>query len=724
MADNINKNKDEVPSRIRRLLKFFNLGLKGSEVEPIRHVNQRKGNKVSKVTQFEEFPSSVQKILNYWKSQNLDTSAAYENRKMLWQDMDMVFQSSMLVARAMKLMAHETVQEDLNFRSLDVEAKPKVKDFILKFFDDIKINKFLLPTALSICKYGNAGWILSHNEFGIDEILPIDIYDLVDRIEFTPHEARKLMNDTSSLVYKMSQNTKLKMLFDDVMKTNDYSSYFKSYLFGYQIADFILPPWKFLHFRNYTSESPFFPFGVPPFLHTVSAYKQYDAALTLQIAARAARFPIYKYNLKIPNAANIVSKVESAVEFMNEWDNSGLHSTRKEELGVGERIVTLDETFTFEQETPELDLGRIDDIELMRDDLVIATGIPRNFIDAGASNGFGNSGIALMQQFKPFAREIYNVQSILLENISQLIKIHMILSGKFQDEEIDFQLIMPYPESQTDRDTIGSQSDLLTLANSVLDSISQRIVGDQNAVLPPELVKSVYTQILPYDTQRIDDWVKSALIIKGSEEGTGGGQQGAQGGFDGGGEQAPEGEGAADQPLFGGGEEEATPEAGTEETPPATPAENAPAAEAFKRKDAKQLLNETRRKLAGKPKQQLNEEIQSIILEHKQKSIRNAQIGSKHSYSSKNKSLDFDIQKLWEFKENQVMLLQEEEKRKRGRRKKNSLFNEEVHNPRPLEEDNTNILSEEETDEALNDLKTAHKGFDDLELTEVPDNLK
>jgi hypothetical protein len=148
---------------------------------------------------------------------------------------------------------------------------------------------------------------------------------------------------------------------------------------------------------------------------------------------------------------------------------------------------------------------------MLRDEILDSTLLPRRLIDPKDS-GFGESGVAYLEQFKPFARLVYRFQSILLENISQLVKIHLIHSGNFTLDEIDFILSMPYPESQTNNDIISSQSSLLDLANSIIETLQDRITDGEK--LPPELVKTIYNKFLPYDTDNIDYWIDQAVKFK------------------------------------------------------------------------------------------------------------------------------------------------------------------------------------------------------------------
>jgi hypothetical protein len=150
----------------------------------------------------------------------------------------------------------------------------------------------------------------------------------------------------------------------------------------------------------------------------------------------------------------------------------------------------------------------------LKDDIYNACLLPRKLVDPKDS-GFGESGVSYIEQFKPFARMVYRFQSILLNNITQLIKIHLIHTGDFELDEIEFSLSMPYPESQTNNDIISAQSSLLELANNVISAIEDRVTGGEK--LPPELIKTIYNKFLPYDSTTVDFWVDEA--VKAKEEG-------------------------------------------------------------------------------------------------------------------------------------------------------------------------------------------------------------
>lgn len=537
----------------------------------------------------EQFPSYVEQLYSQWKA---SSTAQYDfgDRKKMYQEMDMMYSNNPLIARAIDLTAHEVVQADSNNRIIGVEAEKKQQEHIEKFFDKIQIDSYIYSTAKNIVKYGDAFWILSFYDKGVGEILQADPYDIEDRIEFTPHEVEKELRGLgiNSLFKNITNDKKMMMLAQNIMEQEDYSSFFRAYLFGFQIGSFVLPPWRCLHFRNFDTNSFFTPFGTPAYIHALAPVKAYDMALALQILARQARFPIDVYKLTIPTAAMPTDKLELATEFIREWQNSGLKQTRKENQGLGEVHVTIDGLFSYEQISPNIDLGRIDDLELLRDDIILATGLPRNFLDAN-NGSFGNSGISLTQQFKPYARMIYRYQSIILELVTQLVRIDMIQSGNFELEEIDFKLSMPYPEAQNNSEIISSQESLFNLANTILDGIKDRLGGGETEIfLPPDLIRDVYKKVAPYDPATIDNWIDKFVAERERVE-------------------------------------KAAKEAGGEEAGAA---------------EADFTFESLRKKL---PKKQFKQIIEQEVFKGKQSYSSEYSMAGRHWYSSRKKNLDFSI---------------------------------------------------------------------------------
>jgi len=493
----------------QKLMKYFKIGI-NKDYKKVQ--SQDKIRPLDGKFQPENFPPFVMKYWNYWMNQCHSDIEDYKNMVSLWEDMDLLYYNNPLIKRAIDLMTDETIQADLSPECISVEASSKVKDYLEEFHNKIGLFNKIRSTAEDLIHYGNTGWILSQNETSVEEIIQINIYDLKAILEFTPYQVAQLMKQKDKFFVEYSSRERIDKLIQSIINKDNYSSYFKKYTLGYQISDFVLPPWKFLHFRNATSKSPFNPFGIPMFIHSVATYRQYDAAMTMQMTLRAAKLPIEKYSITASNVVDPVSKMQFVVDFLRNIQNSGFSNIRKEEKGVGEAIFTVKELFDYEMIVPDIDIGKIDDLEMLYNELIISTGLPRNLIDPN-DTGFGDSGVSLIQKFKPFARQIQRIQAIILEQVAQMDKIQMIMSGKFSEEDMNFLLTMPYPESQTNTEIINSQKDLMDLVDKILDLLSNRLLNGEP--VPKELVYVVMNEILPYSSSKVDKWFS---IIKNTNE--------------------------------------------------------------------------------------------------------------------------------------------------------------------------------------------------------------
>ena len=516
MADNKQPEKPGTNGKFEKtsnLLRFFNFAIrdkkgatKNSDKVIFTRPSPKPNGDMGSIK--DTLSPSARNVFDYWEATGYVSRQSYEQRTKLWQDMDLAFFNSAIVGKAVKYTAGESLQADMNVMPIQIEAKRDQKNFIMNFFDEISLYSKIYQLAEDVVLYGNALWMLSFSKNGtIDEVIHTDIYDLVDRIEFNARQIEKQLQMRNGTFLKLLQIKRVDSLIKSIKNGEQFSADYKSYLLGYQIGDQVIPPWRAVHFRNGSSRDPFYPFGMPFYINSIAPYRAYDAGLSLQISARGARFPIDKYDLNLgEGTTNPTTKLQRVTEFINQWENSGMRAVPKEGIGIGERIVTIQGLIDYNQITPQIELGKVDDLYLMKEDLIESTDIPVSFFIADKGS-FGNSGLSLVQQSQPFRRRVYVVQSIIMQGISEMVKINMIQSGKFAVKDIDFFLSMPYPESQVSGDIITSQRDLLGLANEVVDTFADKVGGTQASDLPIEVIRQIYSKILPYDQTTIDSWI-------------------------------------------------------------------------------------------------------------------------------------------------------------------------------------------------------------------------
>lgn len=552
MADNkINpesgKAKDvkfnfDLQGRVQRLLSYFDFDVtvdqNNNKYVNLKSVTDkfkqaRTGDnekKLKSIFSQESYIPPIQRLLEKWSTQVNVNYNSWQNRKELIEDLDQMYFNSPIVSKAVILSRDETLQADSNFRVIGVEAKDRrQEDFLYRFIEDTKIESLLRDTIYNIILYGDAGWVPAITDKGYESFHPVDILDIQDIFEFRGSDILNYENTSRNNYDYKSINTllqvdKIKALVQAIEDNHNVSDLFKVYNLGYRVSNIVLPPWSFVHFRNYSTRSPFKPFGMPMLLHCMAPYRAREMAMSLQIAARGSKFPIMRFKIKLPNTSMMpTDQLEAVTEFINELDNSGLYSVRKETVGIGERVFTIEELFEVDILKNDIDLADIADIEMLRNDEIDSTQVPRSVFDPSAGT-LPVSGVSFIQQSRPFGRFIYGIQSVVLDTLTNVCKLHMLLSNKFSLDEIDFMLTMPYPEAQTDKEIISSQSDLLSLSGTILDTLAQRLLGDSSAPLPVDLIRNVFTQILPYDKSRVDDWIQmvqnSRQVKNKDEEGT------------------------------------------------------------------------------------------------------------------------------------------------------------------------------------------------------------
>ena len=631
-------------SALNRLQQYFSLGFKSnakSETDMIfplkKDVKIEKGKEIV-TTSKQKFDGEVQDLFKHWLGNTWDKQNSWKSREALWDDMDVLYMNCPVITRAIELIADEVIQADSNDQPIFIDAKRNVKKYIQELFDKININSLLRPAVIDIAQYGNALWLLGFDEKGISEIIPQDIRSLKDRLEFSPFEVKQKLVAKDQLFVQFSKITRMQSLIDSIMDKEEATSYFKKYLFGYQVEDKVLPPWKVIHFRNMTTKSPFAPFGMPLYVHSMAAYKQFDAAMTLKNAARVASFPKQVISINLPNQMDPATKIEKAMEAMAEWLNIGFGQSKKELPGLGDTIFTIKDLFEFQDVKVDVDLGDMGDINVLMDLLINSTFLPRYILDPRDS-GFGDTGVALIEKFKPFARLVYRFQTILLENITQLVKIHMLYTGDFSVEDTKFTLSMKYPESQVNQDIVSSQTSMLDLVNNIISSIQDKITGGE--LLPPELLKSLYTQFLPYDASKIETWIDDAVKAKDS------------------GDTIETVDSLSNEQQI---DQIKNPEEYSQDESSNQDEELIQYESMIRRNRIIESINARKNwrlleRKVGAAK--LNEEVKDIIFEETFKVVRDGAIRGNHTYSSKNIDTSFPAEKLREFNKEKMKKLKE-----------------------------------------------------------------
>lgn len=469
-----------------------------------------------------KFPDELQTLYEFWLKDTYDTSKTMENRIDRYNSLQYAYYNSPIVSATIDLYADEATQIDSQSKIVEVDAKDKkVQKWIQEFFDEAGITqKLLRDVAWNISLYGDAFWTVSSSvSKGIVEVIPIDPFSVQERLEFNAIEMKKrLSKNKGGFKNFISKNNTLQVLqkmMDET--TEDISQYFKSYLFGFQVEKQMLPPWNVLHFRAFTTQSEFYPFGRPVLINSLAPFRQLQASKNLMALGRANSFTLKHFEVQTDENATWEDKWEAVNEARQQYINLGNDPSGKEQFTVNSEIWTPQDLLRVDTIESRFEADKISDVEMLRDDLIMGTRIPKGYLIVDRAS-FGTSGQALLAQHKPFARAVYSIQSAILDQLNHLVKLQMVMTGQFDPEDTEFQLKMAFPQTEESRDRVSIKNDLLRLTKDVIDNLGGALGLDRGEALPPDVVKQIFSQLSFLDGEDIDSWVDATVEMQNPEE--------------------------------------------------------------------------------------------------------------------------------------------------------------------------------------------------------------
>jgi hypothetical protein len=490
------------------------------------------------------------------------------------------------LSRVCRLVADEATQLDDQNRLLSVES-PSLA-FVNRCYELFSQWGLTQQRISAVCydleQYGEALWAHRVTEKGVERIIPLKVPALKERLEFSPaHMAEVLAQMNGEMEMMKNRGTKIDKLinmltkrFNETPKKGEYdvsdleenfADTFDTKLLGFEFDDgIIVPPWLITHFRYQADNSEFFPYGSPPLLMALAPFKQSHSTIALQGLARASSFPVQLYKVKGTEGASVATAFETVNNVREDYENIGVSpmSNSLEVYTVNTKIWVPEGLLDMQVIKSEVDMDFTGDLEMFQDRVAIACGVPKAYLDQ-EFGGFGNSGISLVEQYKPFARHVYTIQSSFLDCLGQLIRLHFAITGEF-DYNIPFVLGMRFPAEDAGADKREARTAAIELANGIIEMLQGVLGMEEGEPLPEDVVSDIlskYTFLDPSDLQR---WIRLSAIAKaaasaadageegdGDDEGGGGDDMDMDfGGGGGGGDMGGGDEGGGDE---GGGEE-------------------------------------------------------------------------------------------------------------------------------------------------------------------------
>lgn len=458
------------------------------------------------------------------------------------------------LSRCCRLVSDEATQLDDQNRLISIES-PSVA-FINRCYELFAQWGLTQQRISSVCydleQYGEALWIHKVSDRGVEKITPFKVPQLKERLEFSPvHMAEVIAQINGGNDLNKSRGQKLDKLINmllhkdgensegEVWDLNEnYADAFDTKLLGFEFDDgIILPPWLVTHFRYQADNSEFFPYGYPPLLMALAPFRQVYSTMALQGLARAASFPVQVYKVKGTEGVGVETAYDTINRVREEYDNIGATpmSNSIETYTVNTKVWVPEGLLSFEVIESKIDANFTDDIELYQDRVAIAAGVPKAYLDQ-EFGGFGNSGIALVEQYKPFARHVYTIQSSFLEGLGQLIRLHFAISGEF-DYNTPFVLSMRFPAEDMGSEKRDARTASLDLTDRVIQMLTNALGMEEGEPLPDDIMIDIMSKYTFLDTTDIQRWMRIGSISKAAAalNNEGEGDDMDDGGFGGGG---------------------------------------------------------------------------------------------------------------------------------------------------------------------------------------------
>lgn len=479
-------------------------------IEPVAKASSEKDAGKLRFTR-SSFPSKIEHLWDWYLNETADTANTLSDRLNRYRDMDYMIYNDSIISMALNLYADEVAQPDDNFELIKVNSPDsKITKAIKDLFDKLGITqKYIREVTYNLCAYGDSFDIVDIDEkLGVVGLTPIDVYDVTDRLEFKASEIKKRIDwyKFSDTIRDQSIRSYISKFFDSDKEETNPSSAFISYLFGFVLCeDTYVAPWQILHYRLESRKSEFWPWGRPMFINLIGPWRQLKTSMNLLALARTMKFPKDIFKVHTSEEMTQEDKWEAVNLAREQYSNIGRRNRSKEEFALADEVWVPDDFIDFETKQTDISLDDIADVELLRDNIMMGTSIPKGYLitDEG---GWGTSNQSLLQQSKPFGRVVYRIESEILERLSYLVKLHFILTNQFEGEFTEFELSMNFPIVEEAQDRLQLKSDTLDLATAIINNLKDAI-GYTAETVPVSLVKKVFSKYSFLSQQELDKYI-------------------------------------------------------------------------------------------------------------------------------------------------------------------------------------------------------------------------
>ena len=482
----------------------------------------------------------LEQLFNIWLTDNTARYEDLQERMARISQLEYMVLNDPYAGRTVDLYADECTQLDQQDTLINIETPDaRMTKDMYKLLNQWGITQTRVrETIRQLGIYGDAFWANTVTEKGVERIIPLQQVQVSERIEFNPIKALEMKKRREGFFGGFASNNYLiDQMLQSLSEENSFADLFDTKLFGFNIDnDLTVPAWSVTHFRVGAEGSQFYPWGTSPIIGALAPYKQTQSAIALQALAREMNFPITTFEVRTDENMDEASQFALVNRVREEFDNIGVSQkvgnsevyTVNTKIWIPKDLITIDVKKAQESNTDS-----VDDIKLYQDRTAVALGIPKSFYGDEGWKSLGHSGKSLIQQFKPFARKCFYLQSAFLEGLADLFRIHFAITGIY-DFRIPFTLSMRYPAVEEDEDFNNAKKNSIDMANSVIGLVKGAIGADEDEPLPADIIRDIigkYTFLDPGDLMK---WTRDAKYYVNINPEEGGGSSFGGGGPNGG----------------------------------------------------------------------------------------------------------------------------------------------------------------------------------------------
>lgn len=523
-------------------------GLQFVRVDPNNKSMRELDAKLGSIFQNVPLSDRLEKLFEAWLRDSTNGYDDLRDRQKRIGELMFMYYNDSFISRVVQLVADEATQLDVQDRILSVESPdPRMAERIYQLFDMWGVSQQRIHGAcFDLELLGEAFWANKVTANGVEKIIPLQVGQILERLEFNPTKvAEEIRARQGSVMTMINRDAKLQMLlqsFEQMHLSEDFAEMFETKLFGYVIDnETVVPPWTISHFRLNSDHSEFYPYGRPHLLAALAPFKQAASTMTLQSLARIMSFPVTLYKVKTAPGMDTSQVWDHVNSVREQYDNIGVNPVagQSEVYSVNTKIWVPDGLLEIDVKESKTEVDFIGDLEMYIDRIATAAGVPKSYLVPDWGTQFGTSAVSLIEQFKPFARHVYTIQASFLEGLADLIRLHFVITGEF-DYTTPFTLSMRFPAEEMGSEKMEARKGSMELATDVIELIKTAMGADEDEPLPADVVKDImakYTFLDPTDvlkwTKQVGDQVlvqKSKQKNDADEEGDGGGSSGGGGG--------------------------------------------------------------------------------------------------------------------------------------------------------------------------------------------------